>query len=193
MGNPRGIPKDRLEQRLSHLERKMIGGGLIVPRNENLTRPGVKTPELPRFGFTTKKPRKRGKLVVERLVEGSQDPELGGSHRDTPILPPLGHDGELHIPTDVKLRPVAEARRKERGATRGSTPRPTTGARALQTGRNRRGRPPHQVLVRTIPAVRKALTSYPAGMGEVTWRKVDRGRVQTQVSPVAPDLSLCDA
>jgi len=71
MRNPRGIPKDRFEQRLRHLERKMIGGGLIVPRNKNLARPGVKVPELPRFGFTAKKPRKRGKLVVERLVEGS--------------------------------------------------------------------------------------------------------------------------
>jgi len=49
----------------------MIGSGLIVPRNKNLTRPGVKVPELPRFGLTTKKPRKRGKLIVERLVEGS--------------------------------------------------------------------------------------------------------------------------
>jgi len=78
----------------------MIGGGLVVATHEHQARERHKVSQLTRRGFTTKKPGEPRKLVIQCLVQGTQNPLRGRGNCHTTSLATTLNDVKAHIPRD---------------------------------------------------------------------------------------------
>jgi len=96
----RRIAKCHIKQHLRNLKREKVGGGFVVAAHENRARESHKISQLTRCGFTTKKPGEPRKLVIQCLVQGTQNPLRGRGNCHTTSLAATLHDVKAHIPRD---------------------------------------------------------------------------------------------
>jgi len=106
------IAECHIKQHLRNLKREMIGGGFVVAAHEHRARESHKSSQLTRRGFTTKKPGEPRKLVVQCLVQGTQNPLRGRGNCHTTSLATTLHDMEANIPRDDATTTVKSGGKK---------------------------------------------------------------------------------
>jgi len=119
----RRIAKRHIKQHFRNLQREMIGGGLVVAAHEHQARERHKVSQLTRRGFTTKKPGEPRKLVVQCLVQGTQNPLRSRGNCHATSLAATFNDVKANIPRDDAIttaksgsKKLAAIRKKGAGA-----------------------------------------------------------------------------